>query len=181
MWHRSRKTSGALRALLASALFALTATLAGCIYSFSGGGLPPNIRTVYVDLFENTTPDEALRGDVQRALQQRLPRDLGVRLAAQANADAIIRGRLSGYDETTLNISAQEQSTGGRVQPVQRRLQLTFNAEIYDVRKDSVIWRGNNLSAFGDYNPSNQTINVAREKAVLDIIQKVVQGAQSQW
>ena len=44
------------------------------MYSFTGGGLPSDIRTVYVDLFENTTPDEALRVDVQRALQQRLPR-----------------------------------------------------------------------------------------------------------
>ena len=180
MWLRSRTTSGALRALLGSALVLLTASLSGCIYHFTGGGLPSNIRTVYVDLFDNTTPDEALRGDVQRALQQRLPRELGVRLSSQANADAIIRGKLNGYDETTLNIAAQEQ-TGGRVQPVQRRLQLTFDAEVYDVRNDKVIWRGSNISAFGDYNPSNQTINVAREKAVTDIIQKLVQGAQSQW
>ena len=150
------------------------------MYKLTGGGLPPNIRTVYVELFDNTTPDEALRGDVQRALQQRLPRELGVRLSAQTSADAIIRGKLSGYDETTLNIAAQEQ-TGGRVQPVQRRLQITFDAEVFDVREDKVIWRGNNISAFGDYNPSNQTINVAREKAVVDIIQKLVQGAQSQW
>jgi hypothetical protein len=150
------------------------------MYQLTGGGLPPNIRTVYVELFENTTPDEALRGDVQRALQQRLPRELGVRLSAQASADAIIRGKLSGYDETTLNIAAQQQ-TGGRVQPVQRRLQITFDAEVFDVRGDKVLWRGTNISAFGDYNPSNQTINVAREKAVVDIIQKVVQGAQSQW
>lgn len=178
MWHPSRKTSGARRALLGSLLLAVT--LSGCFYQLTGGGLPPNIRTVYVDLWENTTPDEALRGEVQRALQQRLPRELGVRLAPQASADAIIRGKLSGYDETTLNIAAQEQR-GGRVQPVQRRLQITFDAEVFDVRGEKVIWKGNNISAFGDYNPSSQTINVAREKAVVDIIQKLVQGAQSQW
>jgi len=178
MWHPFRKTSGARRALLGSILLAVA--LSGCMYQLTGGGLPPNIRTVYVELFENTTPDEALRGDVQRALQQRLPRELGVRLSAQASADAIIRGTLRGYDETTLNIAAQQQ-TGGRVQPVQRRLQITFDAEVFDVRGDKVLWKGTNISAFGDYNPSNQTINVAREKAVVDIIQKVVQGAQSQW
>jgi hypothetical protein len=150
------------------------------MYSFVGGGLPADIRTVYVDLFENTTPDEALRVDVQRALQQRLPRELGVRIAPQASADAIVRGKLNTYEETTLNIAAQQQANG-RVQPVQRRLQITFDAEVYNVRKDSVVWRGNNLSAFGDYNPSSQTILVAREKAVIDVIAKVVQGAQSQW
>jgi hypothetical protein len=179
MWHRSLKTSGARRALLGSILLAAS-TLSGCLYSFTGGGLPSNIRTVYVELFENTTPDEALRSDVQRALQQRLPRELGVRLAPQASADAIIRGTLNGYDETTTNIAAQQQ-TGGRVQPVQRRLQITFDAEIFDVRNDKVIWKGSRISAVGEYNPSNQTILIARDKAVTEVIQKVVQGAQSQW
>jgi hypothetical protein len=103
-----------------------------------------------------------------------------VRLSAQASADAIIRGKLSGYDETTLNIAAQAQP-GGRVQPVQRRLQITFESEIYDVRADKVLWKGSSISAVGDYNPTNQTINDARAKAVVEVVQKVVQGAQSQW
>ncbi|HYW07953.1 MAG TPA: LPS assembly lipoprotein LptE [Longimicrobium sp.] len=150
------------------------------MYSLTGGGLPSNVRTVYVELFENNTTDEALRGDVQRALQQRLPRELGVRLAPQATADAIIRGRLTGYDEQTININGQDQP-GGRVQPVQRRLQITFESEIYDVRADKVLWKGNSISAVGDYNPTNQTINDARAKAVIEVVQKVVQGAQSQW
>jgi len=180
MLHRSRKTSGARRALLASALLAALATLSGCIYSFAGGGLPANIRTVYVELWDNTTPDEALRSDVQRALQQRLPRELGVRIVSQATADAIVRGKLNGYDEVTTNIGSQPQ-INGRVQPVGRRLQITFDAEIYDVKGDKVIWRGSSISAIGDYNPANQTILAAREKAVTDLIQKVVQGAQSQW
>jgi hypothetical protein len=150
------------------------------MYGLTGGGLPSNVRTVYVELFENRTTDEALRGDVQRALQQRLPRELGVRLAPQATADAIIRGTLTGYDEQTININAQDQP-GGRVQPVQRRLQITFESEIYDVRADKVLWKGSSISAVGDYNPTNQTINDARAKAVVEVVQKVVQGAQSQW
>jgi len=150
------------------------------MYSFTGGGLPSGIRTVYVELWDNTTPDEALRTDVQRALQQRLPRELGVRLAPQATADVIVRGRLSGYDEVTTNIASQQQ-VRGRVQPVGRRLQITFDAEIFDVKGDKVLWRGSSISAVGDYNPANQTILAGREKAVVDLIQKVVQGAQSQW
>jgi hypothetical protein len=162
-------------------LLAALAVLPGCLYSFAGGGLPSNIRTVYVELWENTTPDEALRADVQRALQERLPRELGVRVAPQATADAIVRGTLKGYDEVTTNIASGQATAAGRVQPVGRRLQITFDAEIYDVKNDKVIWRGASISAVGDYNPANQTILNAREKVVTDLIQKVVQGAQSQW
>src|SRR5215212_4921094 len=100
---RSRKTSGARRAPAARLLLALGVMLGGCMYSFTGGGLPSNIRTVYVDLFDNTTPYEFLRSDVQRKLQDELPRNLGVRLAPQQTADAIVRGKLTNYDEQVTN------------------------------------------------------------------------------
>lgn len=150
------------------------------MYSFTGGGLPPEIRTVYVDLFENTTPDEPLRTDVQRLLQEELPRSLGVRLASQQNADAVVRGRLTGYNETTSNFNPNPQP-GGRIEPLQRQVQITFEAEIYHVREDKVIWRGGGISALGNYNPAREQIQEGRERALADLVQKVIQGAQSQW
>src|SRR3712207_298173 len=102
----SRMTSGARRARTASAApgAALLLLLAGCMYSFTGGGLPSNIRTVYIDLWENTTPYENLRAEVQRELQQELPRNLGLRLAPQTTADAVVRGKLANYEEVVVNI-----------------------------------------------------------------------------
>ena len=167
-------------ARLLAALAALPLFLSACMYSLTGGGLPANIRTVYIELWENTTPYEYLRADVQRELQGRLPRDLGVRLAAQQNADAIVRGKLTSYEEVTVNLDPNT-SPGGRIQPQQRRVQITFDAEIYDVKEDKVLWRGQSISAIGNYNPENERVDVARERAVEELLQKVVQGAQSQW
>ena len=150
------------------------------MYSFTGGGLPSHVRTVFVELFENQTPYEFLRAEIQRELQRELPRDLGVRLAAQANADAIIRGELTSYQETTVNIDPNTSPTG-RIQTQQRRVEITFNAEIYDVEKDQVIWRGNGISAQGDYNPERENVDAGRERAIEQLIQKVTEGAQSQW
>jgi hypothetical protein len=173
-------TSGLRRALSVSAALLLALSAGGCIYKFTGGGLPSHIHTGYVDLFENSTTDELLRPDVQRALQQQLPRELGVRLAPQASADAIIRGRITGYDEMTVNI---DPNTGprGTVQTRQRRLQLTFDAEIYDIRNDKPIWRGNSVAAVGNWDPQSQAVTIARQQAITDVVRKIVQGAQSQW
>jgi hypothetical protein len=180
MWHPSRTTSGLRRARTASLALALALLASGCFYSFTGGGLPSNIRTVYVDLFDNTTPYDFLRSDVQRQLQDQLPRSLGLRLAPQQTADAIVRGRLSGYDEAVTNFDPN--APGGRITSNQTRVQITFDAEIYDVKGDKVLWQGNSISAVGLFSrEKGETVDVGRRKALEDMVQKLIQGAQSQW
>jgi lipopolysaccharide assembly LptE-like protein len=177
---RSLKTPGARRARAASAVLAAALLLSGCLYRFTGGGLPSNIRTVYIDLFDNTTPYEFLRSDVQRELQTGLPRNLGVRLAPQQTADAIVRGKLSGYDEAVTNIDPN--TPGGRITTNQTQVRITFDAEIYDVKNDRVIWQGNGISALGLFSREHgETVEVGRRKALEQLVQKVVEGAQSQW
>jgi len=176
----SLRTSGARRARAASALLAAALLLPGCIYKFTGGGLPTNIRTVYVDLFDNTTPYDFLRSDVQRQLQDQLPRNLGLRLASQQTADAIVRGKLSGYDEAVTNFDPN--APGGRISSNQTRVQITFDAEIYDVKADRVLWQGSSISAIGLFSRERgETVEVGRRKALEDLVQKLIEGAQSQW
>jgi Lipopolysaccharide-assembly len=176
----SLTTSGARRARAASALLAAALLLSGCIYKFTGGGLPANIRTVYVDLFDNTTPYDFLRSDVQRQLQDQLPRNLGLRLASQQTADAIVRGKLSGYDEAVTNFDPN--APGGRINSNQTRVQITFDAEIYDVKNDRVLWTGSSISAIGLFSrEKGESVDVGRKKALEDLVQKVIEGAQSQW
>ena len=180
MPHRSRRIPGARLARAASAVLAAALLLTGCIYHFTGGGLPSNIRTVYVDLFDNTTPYDFLRSDVQRQLQDQLPRNLGLRLASQQTADAIIRGKLSNYDEAVTNFDPN--APGGRISSNQTRVQITFDAEIYDVKGDKVLWQGNGISAIGLFSrEKGETVDIGRRKALEDMVQKIIQGAQSQW
>ena len=176
----SPRTSGARRALAVTVLLLAGLLQTGCMYSFTGGGLPSSIRTVYVDLFDNTTPYEFLRADVQRKLQDELPRSLGVRLAPQQTADAIVRGKLTNYDEQVTNFDPN--TPGGRITTNQTRVQITFDAEIYDVKNDRVLWQQGSISAIGLFNrQGGETADVGRRKALDDLVQKLVQGAQSQW
>jgi outer membrane lipopolysaccharide assembly protein LptE/RlpB len=176
----SPMTPGLRRARAASAALAAALLLAGCMYRFTGGGLPSHIRTVYVELWENNTPYEFLRADVQRQLQQELPRNLGLRLAPQTTADAVVRGRLNSYEEVVVNIDPNT-TPGGRINTQQSRVQITFDAEIYDVKNDAVLWRGSSISAIGNYNPQGESVEAGRERALEELIEKLIQGAQSQW
>lgn len=163
----------------ASALL-LPLLLAGCLYSFTGGGLPSHIRTVAVAQLENNSPEPLVDADVQRALQSELPRDLGVRLAEEDRADAVVRGTISAYDELAASVRpAQEEN---QVPVVQREVRITYTLEIYDRVQDQVIWSAQSQQVVGTFLPDQgETANEGKIRAIENLVQKVIEGAQSQW
>ncbi|MBB4637066.1 LPS assembly lipoprotein LptE [Longimicrobium terrae] len=173
------KKRGARRARNASALLALAVLLGGCLYSFTGGGLPSHIRRVYIEPFENGTPFPGMESELLRQLQERFPGNLGVRLSSQQTADAIVRGRLIRAEEQTTNYDPR--SAGGRVNALERQVQVSFDAEIYDVREDRLLWKGNGITALGTFDPGRESVDVGRRKALVEVVQKMIDGAQSQW
>lgn len=178
---RFPRTPGLRRGRAASLLAAIPLLLSGCIYGFTGGGLPPHIDTVYIEPFENATPYAILSSDVQQRLRTELPRQLGVRLASQSTADAVIRGRLTGYQELQGNIRGSGDQESSRIDVLQAEVQITFEAEIFDIQENRSLWKAGGTTAIGTYNPQREQVADGREKAVIDLIAKIVQGAQSQW
>ncbi|HET6762894.1 MAG TPA: LPS assembly lipoprotein LptE [Longimicrobiaceae bacterium] len=179
MWNRFRKTPGLRLARSASAALAAALLLTGCIYHFTGGGLPSHVRTVFIEQFENDTPYGTLPTDAQRELQESLRRNLGLRLASRENADAVLRGHIRDYREVQANVRPGQE---GRIDVNLSEVQIVFDAEIYDVKQDRSLWRGSSVNAIGQYNPArNETVDVARSKAIHEMAQKVIEGAQSQW
>src|SRR5437868_4958324 len=74
-------------------------TLTACIpYGFTGGGLPSHIRTVAIVPFENQTPTTELPREITDALRAKLHDRLGLRDAAEAKANAIVRGTVQRYE-----------------------------------------------------------------------------------
>lgn len=163
----------------ASLLAVAALLLSGC-YSFTGGGLPPEIRTIAIVPFENATAEPVLSTDVQLRLQDEIPRKLGVRLADQRVAHAVLRGRITGFAETAPSFRATP-GANDRVDVVQRQVQITFEAEIVDVRGDKSIWKGSGVSAVGNYQPNSEQAQTGRERAIAEMVQKIIEGAQSQW
>lgn len=178
MLNRSPKRSGGPDVRLL--LLALLTTLSGCIYHFTGGGLPSHVKTVAVIPFENATSQPLLDTDIQRALQTAFPRNLGVRLADEASADAVVRGKVTVYEEMPASYRPQQPGQTS-VPVVQRQVRLSYDAEIYDMKEDKPLWRGQSQSVLGNYQPDSETEADGRERAIKDLVNKVIEGAQSQW
>ena len=158
----------------------LVLTLSGCVYSFSGGGLPRHIRTIAVVPFDNETPQPLLESEVESRMQEVLPRNLGVRLAAEEAADAVVRGRIIGYDEVAASFRPTQ---GGQdeVPVVQRQIRITYEAEIYDMREDRMLWRAQSQAVTGNFQPDSETAEEGRVRAIQELVRRVIEGAQSQW
>ena len=149
--------------------------LAGCLYGFAGGGLP-NIKTVAILPFDNQTPQPALTKEVNDAITEAVEGRLGLRAAAESNADAVVRGRVVRYDS---DVPIAFQSGAGRGAVSKRQVQLTVDVEIVDQRDGKTLWRRQGLSVVGEYAPPEET--EGRKVALQKLVNEIVDGAQSQW
>lgn len=150
----------------------------GCgVYTFSGGGgLPGHIDTIAIIPLDNETTQFTLTQELTQALLDEVPGRLGLDLADESSADAILRGRIVRYDERASNLGAQE----GGPTVFQRRVDIGISVEIYDAIEDRVIWSGS-PSAFGQYEPDRETEQAARLIAIEELVRLIIDGAQSQW
>ena len=88
-----RRIPGLVPFLLVSALLS-----GGCLYKFTGGGLPAGIRTVAVLPFDNLTPEPTLTQEINAAVRDAVEGRLGLRAAGEETADAIVRGTITRYE-----------------------------------------------------------------------------------
>jgi len=154
--------------------------LAGCgVYSLSGGGgLPGHIDSVAILPMDNRTTQFTLTQELTQALLDNIPGRLGLRPADEGSADAILRGTITRYEDRAVNY--QPDPAGPVI--FQRRVEITISIEIYDVRQEQVLWSNRGLSASGEYEPARgQTETEGRLLAIDNLIQAIIDGAQSQW
>ncbi len=175
---RSQPRSGAVRSASGAALLLLAAavTAGGCLYHFSGGGLPRDVKTVAILPFDNRTGEPALTQEVSVSIRDAVESRLGLREAAEANADAVVRGEIVRYDP---DIPLSYQAGQGTVDVTRRRVQITVNVELYDQKHSKTLWKQQGLTVDGEYNPPAET--EGRKLALAKLVTQVVEGAQSQW
>jgi len=172
---RSTPRRSSIRRCGAAAASAAGLALAGCLYGFAGGGLP-NIRTVAILPFDNQTPEPALTKEVNDAVLEAFQGRLGLRAAAEARADAVVRGKVVRYEpDVPLSFRPGE----GRADVTKRQVQITVDVEILDQREGKTLWQKQGLTVLGEYQPPQEA---AGRKIALDkLVTELVDGAQSQW
>lgn len=160
------------------ALGALCAVVA-CNYTFSGGGgLPSHVKTIFVAPIDNQTTQFALTEKVTTQLLDAATGKLGAQLGAEESADATIMTTLTRYDDTAMNFASQEE-VGAEV--FQRRIRLSARVEIIDNTRNEIIWSGASVTGIGEYTPETELEIRGQELAIEDLVQKILDGAQSQW
>ncbi|MDQ6690941.1 MAG: DUF4136 domain-containing protein [Gemmatimonadota bacterium] len=151
--------------------------LTACIpYGFTGGGLPSHIRTVAIVPFENQTATPELPRELTDALRSRLHDRLGLRDASEAKANAIVRGTIQRYEiDIPIGYSANnKQATTAR-----RMLQLVVDIEMIDQVTGKTLWQRKGLIAEGQYEERGEP--AGRKQAIDQVVNNVIDGAQSQW
>ena len=153
------------------------AGLAGCLYGFAGGGLPPSIKTVALLPFDNQTAEPTLTQEVASSVREALQSRLGLRPASETQADALVRGTIVRY-EPDLPV----QYTGGEnrsVSVTRRLVQITVTVEIMDQKAGKPLWQRSGLVLEGEYDPGQEL--QGRNRALDKLVTNIVEGAQSQW
>jgi hypothetical protein len=149
--------------------------LGACVYGFAGGTLP-NVKTVAILPFDNDTPEPSLTQQVSEAVRQALEGRLGLRVATQATADAIVHGRVVRYD-ADLPIALQPGQ--GQVNVTKRKVQLMVDVEIVNQREGTTVWKRQGILVDGEYTPPQEA--EGRKLALDKLVTQIVDGAQSQW
>ena len=162
------------------AVGAMCLTLAcGCNYSFQSGSFPDHIRTIAILPFENDTNRFELTQEIHEQLLRDLPRALGVTNAGEDVAHAIVQGRILNYNLTTPLFRPGEEIN--QVDVLQRQVSLRVEVELIDVAENLILWDALGLTTEGQYLEDSESEEVARAEAIELLVQRIVDGAQSNW
>lgn len=153
--------------------------LAGCNYSFRAGSFPPpHIHTIAIEPFENDTNRFELSGELYDQLFRNLPSALGIRSAGADVADAIVRGSITRYDVVAPNY---RQGSGNQApQVLQRQVNISVSVQIVDLVQNVILWESSGVTAQGEFAEGSPEEG-GRQEAIELLVQKIVDGAQSNW
>ncbi len=177
MWSPIPRRSGIRPASLAVTTVLL---VTGCMYSFrAGAGFPEHVRTIAVVPFDNETTRFELTQEVYEALRLDLPRALGLTPAGEDLADAVVRGTITRYSLDAPLYRTGEPGQAAEV--LQRQVTLVVAVEVIDLESGEILWEGRNVSAQGQYLEATEQEEQGRALAIEQLVQLIVDGAQSNW
>ena len=158
-------------------MFIAVLVAGGCNYGFRSGSFPDHIRTVAILPFDNDTNRFELTQEIHEELLQTLPRALGVTNAGEDAADAVVRGRIVRYDLTSPLFRSDQL---GQVDVLQRQVSIRVEVELIDIVENVILWDDRGLSTQGQY-LEGEPEEIGRIEAIELLVQRIVDGAQSNW
>ncbi|MCU0610811.1 MAG: LPS assembly lipoprotein LptE [Candidatus Eisenbacteria bacterium] len=156
----------------------LVAILPGC-YSFSAR-TSTHIRSVAVPFFENRTDRFGLESQVTEAVARGFLEDGDLRVVAEHEADSVLRGVITRYENKAAVFDQLEQVTTMRVT-------ITADITYRDLVSGAAVWEQKGLSAWGQYRlvPSTglpaQTEEDGQIEAIGRLVQEILARSIETW
>jgi len=158
-------------------------TLSGCGYKFNGASIPPEMKTVYIQPFENVAQlvVPRLSTDLTEAFKDRVRTQSRLNLITASTADATFEGRITDYTIVPISIQDNARPIAGA-----NRMTITvsvkYTNKIKGHEKESFELP---FTAFTDFSLAGQTLQ-AQEKALIDkvtiqLTENIFNRAFAQW
>lgn len=155
----------------------------GCSYKFNGASIPPTMKTLNVRFFENNAPL------VVPTLAQNFTEDLKERIRTQSrlsitqnDADAILEGRITGYEIKPIAFTDNKQPTAGA-----NRLTITVSVK-YTNNLDTGKVKSSfeeSFSAFKDFVLQGGTLQSQEPQLIKEVNKQLTENifnrAFAQW
>lgn len=155
--------------LIYSTLWLLVAvSLKSCIfsYSFSGASIPPNVKTIFVDNFQNnaTLGPANLGQDFTDRLREYYQQNSSLNLV-DGNGDWSLRGNITSYTVAPIALTAASQAASNRLTIA---VSVTFESKQDDTKNFT-----QTFSQFADF-PQTQTLAQAEPERIPEIFEKLL-------
>jgi hypothetical protein len=155
---------------------ALTAGMAGCSYSFTGSSVPPHLKTVRIQLFDDlsNSGEPGVKEDFTNRLIDVFRQDNSLEVTDAGGADCTLEGSVASFTDQPTVVAA-----GVTVQ--RARITIGIKAAFRDAKLKKTVYE-KTFTEWGEYDigtdPSvrKQAVLTAIDKLTQDILLETVSG-----
>lgn len=176
------RTGPRAKSVAVAVLLTVLSLGSGCMYSFqAGAGFPDYVETVAILPFELgpeiTRPEIA--DEIFSELLREFPRSQGLQPAGEDVADAKVVGTIRRYDVSTP--SYRSTGTGTVPEVLQRQVSLSVEVQIINQVDNEILWESSSIMVQGEFLEESETEDEGRAVAIELLVQRIIDGAQSNW
>lgn len=141
--------------------------LAGCRYSFTGGSVPANLKTIAIPIVQDQSGfgDPLFKDRLTEQLVTRFTNDGSLTLADRTNADSALETVITSVRESASVVKPGEDVS-------QRRITVTARVSFTDLKLRKKLWE-KDFSQWGDF-PSGASLT-QRDEGLQEAIRKLTE------
>lgn len=150
---------------------------AGCSGYTNKSLYSEDVRTVYVEMFDNTTFRRDLEYDLTDAIAKRIESDTPYKVVSnRSTADTVLSGKIIGESASALTL---ERDTG---RPIENQAEVTAQFSWKNLKTGQYLVQNNGITASSGYSAfQSQSFENAAKVAANKLAERIVEQMQVEW